>query len=259
MYFLQEFGHPEREIPPPEKIDASTISGSEARARFLTALSFTLFFVVASGTILFSFSSVWLRLSGDVNRRIIYFSAVFFFTCIILVLAYTIAPRLLVDTIGRNVFEGTIGKHPGDGYLFTILICLIHIAVFVGAVAVAFIGTAVCTLIPDSQENITKGSSDYGRQLNQAAFLLADQVKWLKYYLVVAAALVLASLANMYLWSVWPASYYRDAAAAKNYMNVALAPIIFFAGLYVAILAAIFLPIAFRLYRAGQNLGENSV
>ena len=60
----------------------------------------------------------------------------------------------------------------------------------------------------------------------------------------------------MYAWSMWPMSYWELITGPEylNYTQIAFAPILFLAGLYTAILALLFLPVALRLKGACLRL-----
>ena len=92
--------------------------------------------------------------------------------------------------------------------------------------------------------------------IDAAAVQIANQIRILKQLLVAASLVMLAGLIHMKAWREWPLAFWVNdkAESAVAFSKIVDASITFQAGHFLFILAAIFLPISYRLRTAALHL-----
>ena len=234
-------------ITPPE-FDAKAIAGKEGLSRYWVALSLLILVVVSVGASAFAANAVW-KTTADTSRR-------WGFACTILsliLLSYIVVnvteTGYFYEYLGVGLFENTLGIYSETPNTLSTLKLFIDIGNLAGLLGAAFLAAAVCVLVPDKSRALASVDSVDQATIDDAATQIARQIRLLKRLLGAATLVLLSGLIHMKAWREWPLAYWSDTDqnSAGAFGDLVDATITFQAGHFVCILAAVFLPIAFRL------------
>lgn len=254
MWLIQQVNITDIKILPPD-FKTEKIAGNEGLARYWVALSLLIFVVVSVGASAFAANAVW-KTAKDKTRRWGFAVTISGLIVLSLIVVGVMEPSPFYEYLGSGVFDNTLKKYPGTPNTLRTLERFIDIGNVVGILAAAFLAAAVCVLVPDKSKTLTaanpddqEASSDNQKAIDDAAVEIAQQIHLLKNLLGAATLVLLTGLIHMKAWREWPLAYWLDAVqpSAVAFSNLVNATITFQAGHFVCILAAIFLPIAFRL------------
>jgi hypothetical protein len=241
-------------IPPPD-FKAGDIAGREGLARYWVALSLLILVVVGIGASVFAAVTAW-EAATDRPRRWRFAATVIGLIILSVVVVKVLAPGYFYEYLGSGLFAGTLKKYPGTPNALTTLELFIDIGNAVGLLAAASLAAAVCVLVPDKARAIGANAVKDQRAIDAATVEIAKHIRLLKHLLGAATLVLLAALVHMKAWREWPLAFWMNPkdASAVAFGNLVSATITYQAGHFVCILAAIFLPVAFRLKGEGIRL-----
>ena len=158
-----------------------------------------------------------------------------------------------INAIGREWFECLLGKN-----LFDLLEYSLEVSAVLTFSAVSAVIAAACTLDPKLAWNILFKKQPSNCTIQKAMDEIAWQIRWMKYYLFMAAAFLVIGILCQKIWTALPLAYIPDEEymAAKAFQEAANAIVVYYAVFFVLLLLVVFLPIGVRLQRAGTYISE---
>lgn len=249
------------EFKGPTGWDPTVIANAETAARWWVATTTILLLAGAVGAL----SGAWYILHKDADTVPYRQDAIGVFAVLaivgILFVGVGLAPAYA--DLGGKIFAETIGIYPKPsappdsppnlGGLKAIT-RLADIATICAAVAIAVAAAVLiepAPPVPSGKPPLVDREAVEG-----GARKLFDKIRHLKLLLFLAAMALVLSLVQAEAWRLWPTAFWAANDIPPEYQAAVRATVSFRAALYVAVLAAIFLPTAIRLRDAGRHLAN---
>ncbi|MBT5940397.1 MAG: hypothetical protein HN731_19955 [Rhodospirillaceae bacterium] len=240
---------------PKSEFKSATIIGQESVARYWTGLTLLLMVVVSIGAGLYAMVFAW-NASSDESSRGRFIVTLGLLIAVVLFAIFGLDDTSFYEYLSLKVFSGTLGAYPGEPNRLLMLDHIIDLGNTVPPIAAAILATAVCTLVPDKANALKLDASGNQQARDEAAAQIALQIVLLKRYLGAASLVLLIGLTHMKAWRDWPLAFWPNATdkSAIAFQQLVDASISYQAVHFVCILAAIFLPIAYRLKTQSMRL-----
>ena len=160
-----------------------------------------------------------------------------------------------INAIGREWFVCFLGKGLFDLLEFclvvTYLLTLITISAAIGAAS---------TLDPKLAWNIPSKKKRSKSAIQTAIDEITWQVRWMKYYLCMAAAFLVIGILCIKAWTSLPLAYLEPKGMAANaFRETANAIVVNYAVFFVLLLVVVFVPVCMRLLRSAAHICEISL